>query len=208
VAVGTRPRRFAATPDSKELWVSTELSGEVYIIDRMTFTIAGKIEFLPPDVRKVDVTPSDLVITQDGKTAYVTLDHAALVAVVDVQTRKVRAYIPVGHRLSGAAMAGDGKTLYVADSFASAIRAVDVEGHNVAASILLDRRPSGVLIDTIPGPLGEERVSRHFLRTRRAGRTRRGASGLASRRPETHPSRSSTRSTAKSTPGSQDGSPT
>ena len=32
VVVGTRPRRFAATPDGKELWVSTELSGEVPII--------------------------------------------------------------------------------------------------------------------------------------------------------------------------------
>ena len=33
VVVGTRPRRFAATPDGKQLWVTTELSGEVYIID-------------------------------------------------------------------------------------------------------------------------------------------------------------------------------
>jgi YVTN family beta-propeller protein len=58
VVVGTRPRRFAATPDGKELWVSTELSGEVYIIDRTKFSVAGKIEFLPPGMRKSDVTPS------------------------------------------------------------------------------------------------------------------------------------------------------
>ncbi len=82
VVVGTRPRRFAATSDGKELWVSSELSGEVYIIEREKFMIAGKIKFLPPGVREIDVTPVDLVITKDGKTAYVTLGYAARVAVV------------------------------------------------------------------------------------------------------------------------------
>ncbi len=53
VVVGTRPRRFAATPDGKELWVSTELSGEVYVIDHETFTAEGKIEFLPPACARV-----------------------------------------------------------------------------------------------------------------------------------------------------------
>ena len=91
VVVGTRPRRFAATPDRKELWVSAELSGEVYIIDREKFAVAGKIEFLPPGMRKSDVTPVGLVMTQDGKTAFVTLGHAAHVAVVDVPPARSRA---------------------------------------------------------------------------------------------------------------------
>ena len=72
VVVGTRPRRFAATPDNKELWVTAELSGEVWIIDRDRFEAKGKIEFLPPGMRKSDVTPVGLVMTKDGKTAYVT----------------------------------------------------------------------------------------------------------------------------------------
>ena len=101
VVVGTRPRRFAATPDGKELWVSCELSGEVYIIDREKFTVTGKIEFLPPGMRKTDVTPVGLTMTRDGKTAYVTLGHAAHVAVVDVATRKIEAYILVGKRSWG-----------------------------------------------------------------------------------------------------------
>ena len=103
VVVGTRPRRFAATPDRKELWVTAELSGEVYIIDRQKFEVSGKIEFLPPGMRKSDVTPVGLVMTKDGKTAFVTLGHAAHVAVVDVATRKIAAYILVdvnrGHLL-------------------------------------------------------------------------------------------------------------
>jgi hypothetical protein len=112
VVVGTRPRRFAATPDGKELWVSTELSGEVYIIDRESFTVQGKIEFLPPGMRKSDVTPVDLRITRDGKTAYVTLGHAARVAVDDVATRKILSYILVGKRSWGLGLSRDEKTLY------------------------------------------------------------------------------------------------
>ena len=71
VVVGTRPRRFAATPDGKDLWVTAELSGDVYIVDRAKFTVAGKVEFLPPGMRKTDVTPVGIVMTRDGKTAYV-----------------------------------------------------------------------------------------------------------------------------------------
>ena len=107
--VGTRPRRFAATPDGKELWVSAELSGEVYIIDRDKFAVAGKIEFLPPGMRKTDVTPVGLAMTKDGKTAYVTLGHAAHVAVVDVPTRKVQSYILVGKRSWGITLSRDEK---------------------------------------------------------------------------------------------------
>ena len=39
IFVGTRPRRLATTPDDKELWVSAELSGEMYIIDTTTYEI-------------------------------------------------------------------------------------------------------------------------------------------------------------------------
>jgi YVTN family beta-propeller protein len=147
LVVGTRPRRFAATSDGKKLWVSTELSGEVYIIDRVKFTIAGKIEFLPRGAHKIDVRPIDLAITKDGKTAYVTLDRAALIAMVDVPTRQVRRYIPIGRRSSGLAMSRDEKTLYVADSFDDAISVIDVKSNKATASIPVGQRPSGVAID-------------------------------------------------------------
>ena len=104
-----RPRHFAATPDGKELWVCTELSGEVYIINREKLQIKAKIDFQPPGMRKTDVTPVDLRMTRDGKTAYVTLGHAAHVAVVDVPTRKVLSYILVGKRSWGLGMTRDKK---------------------------------------------------------------------------------------------------
>jgi YVTN family beta-propeller protein len=147
VVVGTRPRRFAATPDGKELWVTAELSGDVYIIERANFTVSGKIEFLPAGMRKTDVTPVGLVMTKDGKTAYVTLGHAAHVAVVDVPTRKIRAYILVGKRSWGITLSRDEGKLYVANGFGDDITVIDAKNRKAIISIPVGRIPWGVVID-------------------------------------------------------------
>jgi YVTN family beta-propeller protein len=147
VVVGTRPRRFAATPDRKELWVTAELSGEVYIIDREKFVVSGKIEFLPPGMRKTDVTPVGLVITRDGKTAYVTLGHAAHVAVVDVPTRKIQGYILVGKRSWGITLSRDEATLFVANGFGDDVTVIDAKTRRAKVSIPVGRIPWGVVID-------------------------------------------------------------
>ena len=147
VVVGTRPRRFAATPDRKELWVTAELSGEVYIIDRANFAVTGKIEFLPPGMRKTDVTPVGLAMTKDGKTAYVTLGHAAHVAVVDVPTRKVQGYILVGKRSWGITLSRDETKLFVANGFGDDITIIDTKSRKPNVSIPVGRIPWGVVID-------------------------------------------------------------
>jgi PQQ-dependent catabolism-associated beta-propeller protein len=110
VVAGLRPRRIAATPDGKELWVTAELAGEVDIVDRATFAITGKIPFLPPGMRKSEVTPVGLVMTKDGRTAFVALGHAAHVALVDVPARKVLGYILVGKRPWGLTLSRDEST--------------------------------------------------------------------------------------------------
>src|SRR4030088_921490 len=147
VVVGTRPRRFAATPDGKELWVTAELSGGGYIFDRANFAVTGKIEFLPPGMRKTDVTPVGLVMTKDGKTAYVTLGHAAHVAVVDVAARKVQAYILVGKRSWGITLSKDESKLFVANGFGDDITIIDVKSRKATISIPVGRIPWGVVID-------------------------------------------------------------
>jgi YVTN family beta-propeller protein len=147
IVVGTRPRRFTATPDGKELWVSTELSGEVYIIDREKLVVTGKIEFLPPGMRKSDVTPVGLTMTSDGKTAYVTLGHANNIAVVDVATRAVQGYILVGKRAWGATLSRDDKTLYVTDGLGDDLTVIDTASRKATISVPVGRTPWGVVID-------------------------------------------------------------
>jgi len=123
------------------------LSGEVYIIDRANFGVSGKIEFLPPGMRKTDVTPVGLVMTRDGKTAYVTLGHAAHVAVVDAPTRKIAGYILVGKRSWGIALSRDESRLYVANGFGDDITVIDAKSRKPIISVPVGRIPWGVVID-------------------------------------------------------------
>jgi YVTN family beta-propeller protein len=147
VVVGTPPRRFAATLDGKDLWVTAELSGEVYIVDRAKFAVAGKVEFLPPGMRKTDVTPVGIIMTRDGKTAYVALGHAAHVAIVDVPTRKVQGYVLVGRRAWGVALSRDEARLFVANGLGDDITVIDTKGRKAIISIPVGRVPWGVAID-------------------------------------------------------------
>jgi YVTN family beta-propeller protein len=147
IVVTTRPRRLAATPDSKELWVSAELSGQVWIIDRTTNQPVGQISFLPPGMRQTDVTPVGIAMTRDGKTAFVALGHANRVAVVDVPTRKVTDYILVGTRPWGLGLSRDEKTLYVTNGLSDDLTVIDVPGRRAVASVPVGRVPYGVVAD-------------------------------------------------------------
>ena len=147
VVAGLRPRRLAATPDGKELWATAELSGEVVIIDRARFVVIGNIPFLPPGMRKADVTPVGLTMTSDGKTAYVTLGHAARVAVVDVPTRKILGYILVGKRSWGITLSRDEKTLYVANGQGDDVTVIDTASRKAKISVPVGRVPYGIAVD-------------------------------------------------------------
>ncbi|MGB5496206.1 MAG: PQQ-dependent catabolism-associated beta-propeller protein, partial [Sedimenticolaceae bacterium] len=127
ILVDTRPRRFALTPDGGELWVSAELAGIVDIIDVASLRLVGDIPFLPTGFRPEQVTPVDLIITQDGSRAYVALGRANHVAVVDVPARKVIDYILVGRRAWGLALSADEKTLYVANGLSDDVTIVDTQ---------------------------------------------------------------------------------
>ena len=132
---------------ARALWVSAELSGDIYIIDRQKFAVIGRVEFLPPGMRKTDVTPVGLAMTRDGRTAWVTLGHAAHVAVVDVASRKVLAYVLVGKRAWGVTLSRDEKRVYVANGFGDDITIIDAASRKAIISIAVGRVPWGIAID-------------------------------------------------------------
>src|SRR4051794_36435924 len=135
IITDTRPRRFALTPDRKQLWVSCEIAGVVDIIDLTTFEIVGRLGFLPPGLRREQVTPVDIVMNKAGTRAYVSLGRANHVAVVDVASREVLAYILVGKRPWGLGLTSDEKKLYVADGLSDDIVLIDTESNTPVISI-------------------------------------------------------------------------
>jgi PQQ-dependent catabolism-associated beta-propeller protein len=150
IVVGTHPRRFLLMPDEKELWVSNEWSGQVSIIDRQTNRITGNLDFLAPgSSRQIDVTPVDMAMTKDGRTAFVTLGRAGYVAFVDTVTRKIQSYVLVGKDPRGLALSSDAKTLYVADGQSDDLSVVDVPSHKVIETAPVGHAPYSVQVDDL-----------------------------------------------------------
>jgi YVTN family beta-propeller protein len=86
-------------------------------------------------------------MTKDGRIAYVTLGHAAHVAVVDVPTRAIQGYILVGKRSWGLTLSRDEKLLYVANGYGDDITIVDAKSRKAIVSIPVGRVPWGVAVD-------------------------------------------------------------
>ena len=147
IPTDTRPRRFAMTPDGKELWVSTELAGKVDLIDVASRKVTASIDFLPPGMRKQDVSPVALVMDKDGKTAFVTLGRANHIGVVDVKSRKVTDYILVGSRPWGITFDKAQKRIFVANGGSDDVSIIDVAARKVLKSVPVGHYPYGVAID-------------------------------------------------------------
>ena len=147
ILTDTRPRRFAMVPGEKQLWVSAEIGGVVDILDMQTYEQIGKVEFLPPGMRRETVTPVDLLITRDGKKAYVSLGRANHVAVVDVEKRAVLDYILVGQRPWGLQLNKDESRLYVANGLSDDVTVVDTATNQPIVSVPVGQVPYGIVVD-------------------------------------------------------------
>lgn len=147
--VGTRPRRFVMLPQNNELWVSNELSGQVSIIDRSTNRVVAALDFLPPGLRKADVTPVGMAATKDGKLVVVALGRANHIAFVDPASRKVKSYALVGRRAWGVAFSPDETTLYVVNGLSDDLSIVDIKTRKAVRTVPVGRVPHSVLVDDL-----------------------------------------------------------
>ena len=145
IPVGKRPRRFLLA--GGELWVSNELDGSVSIIRTGDHTVQGRIAFRPPGMRDEDVTPVGMALSPDGRTAWVGLGRANHVAVVDVPSRQVKAYVLVGKRAWGLAVSRDGKRVYVANGLSDDMTLIDAASLKATKTVRVGRVPHTVVID-------------------------------------------------------------
>ena len=88
-----------------------------------------------------------MLITRDGRFAYVALGRANHVAIVDVKTRKVLDYLLVGKRPWGLALTTDEKLLYVANGLSDDITIIETNSRKAIKSIPVGMVPYGILID-------------------------------------------------------------
>jgi YVTN family beta-propeller protein len=146
IPVGKRPRRLLLA-NAGELWVSNELGASVSVIRLGDHSVQATIGFKPPGMRAEDVTPVGMVLSPDGRTAYVALGRANHVAAVEVATRQVRGYVLVGKRPWGLAVSRDGQWLYVTNGLSDDMSIVDTARMRAARTLKAGRVPHSVVVD-------------------------------------------------------------
>lgn len=146
IKVGKRPRRMALTPDGKELWVTNELDASVSIVSTADHSVTGTLNFEVKGARREDITPVGILMTPDGKRAFVALGRANHVAFVDVPARRVTNLVLVGKRAWNVALDRAGARLLVVNGLSDDVTVVDVAAAKAIKSIPVGRVPYGVVI--------------------------------------------------------------
>jgi PQQ-dependent catabolism-associated beta-propeller protein len=146
VKVGKRPRRMAITPNGKELWVTNELDASVSIVNTADHTVAATLKFEVKGTRAEDITPVGIVMTRDGKRAFVSLGKANHVAFIDVTARKVTDLVLVGKRAWNVTLDKAEARLYVVNGLSDDVTVVDVAAAKPIKSIPVGRVPYGLVV--------------------------------------------------------------
>jgi len=149
ILVDQRPRHAEFTSDSRYLWVSSEIGGTVSIINMETRKVERKITFDIPGLTEDVIQPVGMQLTKDDKTAFIALGPANRVAVVDMETLKVKKYILVGQRVWHLAFTPGEKMLFTTNGVSNDVTAIDVATLRPVKSITVGRYPWGVALKRI-----------------------------------------------------------
>jgi YVTN family beta-propeller protein len=140
--VGHRPRDTAFFPDSAKAYISRENDGMLTIADTIAHKKIGEIEIGAAG----QIKPMSILISKDGKTAYVSTGRGKKVFMIDTATDKVTASVEVGDRPWGIALSPDNKFLYTANGPSNDISVVDLSTQTVVKRVKVGDAPWGVLV--------------------------------------------------------------
>lgn len=141
IPTGIKPHGLWPTPDGRHLFVPNQLSGTLSKVDLDAAKVTGET--------LVGRTPTMVVVSPDGGTAYVTLFGERGVAVVDgvaVQNGKLQVtdVIPVGEKPAQIAITPDGRYLLVPCEGPGALYVVDTDSHETVHVIATGGKAHGV----------------------------------------------------------------
>jgi YVTN family beta-propeller protein len=130
----TAPDGIAITPDGKKVYVSSNDSGTVAVIDTKTERVATSIP--------VGTQPSGMVATSDGKYVIVAVQGDGEAAIIDTATDSVTTHAAVG-KAHSAATNPDGSLAFVTSQAADApaVQVVDIPSAAPAATFPVDAAP-------------------------------------------------------------------
>jgi YVTN family beta-propeller protein len=143
--VGNRPRSVGFFPDGIKAYVTRENDGALTVLDTVKHAKTGEISIgkaTPPE----NIKPMKVILSHDGKTAYVSTGRGKQIFTVDTATDKVTGSFEVGQRPWGIALSPDGKLLYTANGPSNDVSVVDLASKAVIKRIPAGESPWGVLV--------------------------------------------------------------
>jgi len=146
IAVGKRPRRMVLTPDGSQLWVTNELGASVSIVSTKDLSVLATLKFEIKGLRASDITPVGIVMSKDGRRAFVALGQANRVAFVDVASRQVSDTVLVGKRAWNVALDKAGQKLWVVNGLSDDVTVIDIASAKALKSIPVGRVPYAALL--------------------------------------------------------------
>lgn len=108
--------------------------GAVWVIDTSTNTVVAQVP--------VGMHPAHVVVSPDGRLAYVTNGGDNTVSVIDTSARSLVATIPVGQFPHGLRISPDGKEVYVANLKGGTVSVIDTASQKEVAQVPAGKGPA------------------------------------------------------------------
>lgn len=160
VRVGKAPHNVQVSPDGKLVWVTNNgepaqaadvsahkgmaegshdamgKPGAVWAIDTATNAVVAKVP--------VGTHPAHVVVSPDGRFAYISNGGDNTVSVIDTSARSLVATIPVGQLPHGLRIGPDGKEVYVANLKGGTVSVIDTASQKEVAQVPAGKGPAQV----------------------------------------------------------------
>jgi PQQ-dependent catabolism-associated beta-propeller protein len=147
IETGARPRAIAFTADGHDALVTAENTGQLTVLDARAHKPLTSIAIVSKAGKPLPPRPMGIVLSPDGKLAYVSNGRGESIAVIDVQKRTlVRMIESVGARPWGIAVSADGRTLYTANGPSEDVSVVDAGSGKVHRRVKIGGLPWGVVV--------------------------------------------------------------
>lgn len=158
VRAGKMPHNVQVSPDGKFAWVTNNgepgptidaavhkgmapgahatmaQPGAVWVIDTGTDTVVAQVP--------VGMHPAHVVVSPDGRLAYVTNGGDNTVSVIDTSARSLVTTIPVGQFPHGLRIRPDGKEVYVANLKGGTVSVIDTASKKEVAQVPAGKGPA------------------------------------------------------------------
>jgi len=136
---GVRPHCAVIGPKNKLLYVTTELSNSISVIDPKTFKLIGSI---PTGQTESHM----LAISSDGKKGYTANVGPGTVSVLDMEKKKTRKIIPICQTTQRISISPDDKWVFTADQTKPQIAVIDTAKDEVVKWIELPGNGYGTAV--------------------------------------------------------------